>query len=618
MLNKNFKFLFTLYFIIFGIFITALGAFISYKVHIFNINKTIEHYAQEVSYSKLNDYLSPHIEKMNSLVEALANDKLLQSYLATQDSKKLAGLNNLFLTIANSERNIMQVRYIDASGEEIIRVDRDNQQSLPHIIQKEKLQDKSLRDYFISIKKMNTPQIWYSAVDLNIEHKKIEVPYKPTFRIAMPLFKDQKFAGTIIINILVKELFTSINSPIFNIFIIDKDGYYILHPDEKYSWNKYTGVKRTLYQDFPNGASDILAGKTEGNGFFAYKVNHILNNVDNAILILQPKASIEKSMRYENIITSAIVALLSILLSIPLAMYAAAAPSKLQRKLFDSNKELERFRSIIDKYVVTACTDIGGVITSTSAAFCKASGYTKDELIDQKMNIIKNPLMKKSFYHNLWETILKGNNWSGEIQNRTKQGENYWLEQTIIPVKDNNNHISYFMSVGIDITAKKKLETLSIMDKLTNVFNRRKIDESLRLEIQRAERYNKKLSLIIMDIDHFKYINDNFGHQIGDDVLIKVAEILQQSIRKIDVLGRFGGEEFLIICPQTEKEGVIIAAENIRKNIESYEFDTVQHITISLGLTSYQLGDDENTMIKRSDDALYLSKNKGRNKATFL
>ena len=185
-------------------------------------------------------------------------------------------------------------------------------------------------------------------------------------------------------------------------------------------------------------------------------------------------------------------------------------------------------------------------------------------------------------------------------------------------LKDKNDKISYFMSVGTDISAKKKLETLSIMDKLTNVFNRRKIDESLRLEIQRAERYNKKLSLIIIDIDHFKHVNDTFGHQMGDDVLIKVAEILQKSIRKIDILGRFGGEEFLIVCPQTEKEGVLKLAENIRKNIESYKFNTVRDITISLGLTSYQSGDDEDSIIKRSDDALYASKDEGRNKATFL
>ena len=618
MLKKNFKFLFTVYFIVFGIFITLLGAFISYKIHIANINETIQHYAQEVSYNKLNDYLSPNIEHMNSLVEALANNETLRSYIQTNDVQKLTQLNDLFLTIASSEKNIMQVRYIDATGKEIIRVDRDNQQSFPYVIPKEKLQDKSVRDYFISIKKLNTSQIWYSAIDLNIENGKVDIPYRPTLRIAIPLFKDKNFSGTIIINILVKELFASITSPIFDIYIIDKNGYYILHPDEKYAWNRYTGVKRTLYQDFPDSASDILASKERGKDFFAYKMNHILHNSDDAILVLQPKHAIEQSMMRNNLMTSAIVALLSILLSIPLAMYAAATPSKLQKRLHDANVELERFRSIIDKYVVTAYTNVSGVITSVSSAFCKASGYTHDELINQKMNIIKDPTSKKSFYRNLWETILKGNNWSGEIKNKTKNSESYWLDQTIIPIKDANQTITSFMSIGTEITDKKKLETLSKTDKLTHLFNRHKLDETLLSEIERAARYDKKLSLIIIDIDHFKHVNDTFGHQVGDDVLKGVADILKKSIRKIDIIGRFGGEEFLIICPQTDKEGVIILADYIKNNIEVHEFQIAGHVTISLGLTTYQAKDDEDAMIKRADDALYRSKNEGRNRATFL
>ena len=618
MLNKNFKLLFTIYFIVFGIFITTLGAFISYKVHIFNIHETIKQYAQEASYSKLNDYLKPHLEHTDSLVKALADDRILQSYIATNDTRMLVELNNLFLTIANAEKDIMQIRYIDASGKEIIRVDRDNQHSLAHIIPKEKLQDKSLRDYFISIKSISTPQIWYSAIDLNIEHGKIDVPYRPTLRVAMPLFKDKKFSGTVIINILVDKLFASISSPIFNIYIVDKDGYYLLHPDKRYSWSRYTGVKRTLYQDFPDSASDILAGKTDGDDLFAYKMNHILHNSDNAILVLQPKQSTEQSMRYENLITSAIVALLSIFLSIPLAMYAATTPSKLQRKLQDTNIELERFASIIDNYVVTATTNINGVITSVSSAFCKVSGYSQDELIQQKISIIKDPNNKKSLYRNLWDTILKGYNWNGEIKNKTKSSESYWLEQTIVPIRDKNNNIISFMSVGSDISDKKRLETLSQTDKLTHLFNRHKLDETLLIEIERATRYNKKLSLIIIDIDNFKYVNDTFGHQIGDDVLTAVAEILQKSIRKIDVLGRFGGEEFLIICPQTDKEGVIILADNTKNNIEIYQFPTVGQVTISLGLSSYQIGDDEKSMLKRADEALYISKSTGKNKATFL
>ncbi|WP_345992984.1 diguanylate cyclase [Sulfurimonas sp. HSL-1716] len=616
MKNKNFKLVFTLYFIIFGVFITALSTLISYNVHMVNIQDVIERYAQEISYSKINDYLKPNIDKMNFLAEALANDKTLINYVKTKDPKKLAELNNLFLTVANSEKNIMQVRYIDAKGKEMIRVDRDNMQSFPHIIPRAKLQDKSLRDYFIAIKQMNKQKIWHSDIDLNIENGKIEVPYRPTFRIAVPLFEDNKFAGTVILNMLVHQMFSAIqSSPIFNIYIIDKDGNYIVHPDEKYSWNKYTEVKRKLYEDFPKSASNILSGGIKGKNFFAYKLNQILQNDDGAVLLLQPKKEIERSLKNENLLTSAIVALLSVLLSIPLAMYAARAPSKLQKTLQDTNLDLQRFAQIIDKYVITATTNLNGFITDVSSAFSKTSGYSKKELLNQNMNIIKDEDTPRSVYKDIWDTILSGRQWNGEIKNKTKNGESYWLEQTIFPIKTIDDKTISFMSVGTEITAKKRLEVISTIDKLTNVFNRRRIDELLSLEIEKARRYGEVFSLVLIDIDHFKKVNDTFGHHTGDEVLKGVAAILQNNIRKLDFLGRYGGEEFMIICPETGKDGTMSLAEDIRRKIDEHAFATVDHVTISMGVTTYRdKEDDEASLFKKCDAALYLAKNEGRNR----
>ncbi|MBU0632885.1 diguanylate cyclase [bacterium] len=617
---ENFKLTFTLYFIVFGILITALSTLISYNIHTIDVKETIKRYAQEVSNSNINDTILPNIDKMNIIAMALAEDKVLLQYINAHDKTKIQELNNLFLTLTNSEKNIMQARYIDASGKEVIRVNRDNLQSLPYIVPKEKLQDKSLRDYFVATKKMSKQKIWHSNIDLNVENGKIEVPYRPTMRIAVPLFAKNEFAGIVIVNMLVEELFSAINaSAIFNTFIIDKYGNYILHPDNQYSWNRYTGVKRGLYEDFPLNASEILSGKSEGENFFAYKLNDIIQNDDKAILVLQPKSETENSMKRNNIVTSIIVALLSILLSIPLAIYAASTPSKLQKKLHETNVELKRFAYIIDQYVITATTNLSGVITNVSMAFNKTSGYTKEELLNKKMNIIKHPDTPNNIFQNMWNTILEGKRWTGEIKNKAKNGETYWLDQTIIPIKNEKNEILSFMSVGTDITAKKRLEVLSVTDKLTNVFNRRKIDEILSLELEKSARYNRDLSLILIDIDHFKAVNDTFGHQVGDDVLINVASILRDNIRKIDFLGRFGGEEFIIICPETDKSGAFSLAEELRKSIEKHDFPLVKHMTISLGVTMYDQSsnDTETSLFKRCDAALYLAKDDGRNKVVY-
>ncbi len=164
----------------------------------------------------------------------------------------------------------------------------------------------------------------------------------------------------------------------------------------------------------------------------------------------------------------------------------------------------------------------------------------------------------------------------------------------------------------------EKLEKLYITDKLTNVYNRQKLDAELEKEIYRSGRTGYKFSMIMVDIDHFKETNDEYGHQVGDIVLVEFAEILGSDLRQMDVLGRWGGEEFLIICPHTEKEGAIIKAEELRKAIEDYNFTKVGKKTASFGITTYKQGDTEESVLSRADKALYEAKAKGRNKAVFL
>jgi len=617
-MNKSYKSYFLGYFIIFGIIITLLSSIINYKIRTIDIESSVKKYAQEVSLSRKNYILKPHIDQMDNIVTAIANDQTLRDFIKSGSSVKIHELQHLFLTLTNSDKSIMQARFIDARGKEIIRINRDNGQSPPYIVKESDLQNKRDRDYFQTVSQMNVSTIWHSKLDLNIENGKIEVPYRPTIRIAVPLFNDKKFAGMVICNILSSELFKSVeNSALFDLFIIDKEGNYLLHPNNRYAWNKYTGIKRELYEDFPEDTSSILTGSASGSQFFAYPLNSIFNNDDKAILILKPKANIIDSLKNTNRTSTVIVALLSLMISIPLAIYTARSPIKLQRTLQNSNSELKRFSDIIDQYVISATTKTSGIITSISTAFANISGFSKEELIGEKMNLIRHPDTPKTVYQDLWNTLLQGNQWKGEIQNRAKNGEAYWLEQTIIPIKDENGIITSFMSIGMDHTAKKELEALAMVDKLTHLYNRRKMDECLYTEVEKSKRYYKALSLIMIDIDYFKKINDTYGHQTGDAVLQKVAELISDNTRKIDCCARYGGEEFLIMCPETSKEGAMTLAEQIRHTIENYTFDTVKHLTISLGVSSYDNSDDMMTLIKKCDEALYTAKNQGRNRVVL-
>lgn len=160
-----------------------------------------------------------------------------------------------------------------------------------------------------------------------------------------------------------------------------------------------------------------------------------------------------------------------------------------------------------------------------------------------------------------------------------------------------------------------QLERLATMDKLTSIYNRYKMDLSLEEQIEIAKRYNRYLSLIFLDIDFFKNINDTYGHKVGDIVLVELSKLVLKTIRKSDIFGRWGGEEFLIILPETEKKEAIKLAEKLRKKIENYKFDKVDKtITCSFGVTSFIENDDIEKIMIRVDKNLYKAKQNGRNK----
>ena len=151
----------------------------------------------------------------------------------------------------------------------------------------------------------------------------------------------------------------------------------------------------------------------------------------------------------------------------------------------------------------------------------------------------------------------------------------------------------------------------AIMDNLTQIYNRHFFDVHIIKEINRSLRYQRKLSLIMLDIDHFKQVNDTYGHDVGDLVLTELAEILNNHCRQSDIPIRWGGEEFMVLLPETDMDGAKKLAERIRAEIEMHEFTTAGHQTASFGVAL--LTDSHSTLIKHADEALYKAKENGRN-----
>lgn len=234
------------------------------------------------------------------------------------------------------------------------------------------------------------------------------------------------------------------------------------------------------------------------------------------------------------------------------------------------------------------------------------------------------------------KTLLSGDPCAKDKLERLPDGSEAWLEIYTYPIfaEGASGEVAHVIEYIRDITGHKKAEMerkrlidslgyLSTTDSLTAVLNRRALVERLECEISRARRYYSPLSVILLDIDGFKEVNDTQGHAVGDRVLTVVSDTLKGSLRKTDVLGRYGGDEFMVVLPATALEGAEGFAERIRRSVETARLAlpgaSPFKVTLSLGVTVFGEQDgDADSLIRRADRALYASKHSGRNRVSVL
>jgi diguanylate cyclase (GGDEF)-like protein/PAS domain S-box-containing protein len=267
-------------------------------------------------------------------------------------------------------------------------------------------------------------------------------------------------------------------------------------------------------------------------------------------------------------------------------------------------------------------TDTKGNIEYVNPKFTKITGYTMSEVLGQNPRILKSGAKTPKEYKCLWETITSGNEWRGEFCNRKKNGELYWAYVTISAIKNTKGHTTHFLAIKEDITERKKFEThleyLIDYDSLTNLYNRRRFNKELKNWIELARRYNTNGSLLFLDLDNFKYVNDTYGHRAGDELLINFAELLKRRVRKTDIIARIGGDEFAIILPYTNGDKAQAVAKQILELARKEIFIGKTHqqcITVSIGITLFpEHGEDPEMLLTYADMAMYHAKRTGRNR----
>lgn len=255
-------------------------------------------------------------------------------------------------------------------------------------------------------------------------------------------------------------------------------------------------------------------------------------------------------------------------------------------------------------------TDVEGTVQKVNKAFSQMTGYTEREIVGCKPNVLSSGRHDQKFYQIMWQALFKDGCWRGAVWNKRKDGSIYLELKVITAVKDESGTITHFVSNGMDFTLQneleQKLERISKTDELTQLYNRRCFDEMLKDQMAIYNRYQTEFSIIILDLDHFKSINDNYGHDVGDETLRQVARICQESVRDTDTVFRWGGEEFVILLPETGTQGVTVMSERLRKTLENSNLQPP--VTCSIGATTFGGRDDKDCVLKRADDALYRAK----------
>ncbi|MDK9715905.1 MAG: EAL domain-containing protein [Sulfuritalea sp.] len=277
--------------------------------------------------------------------------------------------------------------------------------------------------------------------------------------------------------------------------------------------------------------------------------------------------------------------------------------------------------------VAIVITDSENRIISVNESFVRISGYGESEVLGRDPKFLASGLHNAEFFERMWQALQEGDFWEGEVWDRRKTGEIYpkWMTINVVRDREDAGRMHY-VAIFSDITERKQAEEhihhLAHHDPLTTLPNRMALEARLEQSIAEANRNQRSVAVMFLDLDRFKTINDTLGHHVGDLLLIEVARRLRQTVRSSDTVARHGGDEFVVVLPALETPDVAATlAGNILKTLsEPYLIDgNTLHSTPSIGVSLYpQDGRDVDTVMKYADTAMYHAKDMGRNGFQFF
>ncbi|HLP97596.1 MAG TPA: diguanylate cyclase [Sideroxyarcus sp.] len=583
----------------------------------------------------------------------------LQRYLDGGAAAQRDELIRFFLLLSKESARYDQIRYLDLNGQEVVRVNFND--GRPVVVPAGELQNKAGRYFFRDTLKLGRSEIFISPLDLNIEHDKLEIPYKPMIRFGMPVFDSAGHKkGIILLNYFGSQLLQDFRDSMSGgdqrlAMLLNRDGFWLSSPKAEDAWGfMLNQPERVFARDFPDEWRTIAMSDSgtlrSSAGLLTYATIRPLQSGQRSssgsplpqapsqhelgrseyhwkiVSIIPADVLQERALHNQRGVR---VLTVSAYLSLALVAFLIAYLNLKRRQSADSLRVNETRLREITTTMSDGLMVIGqdGRILFANPEACLLLGYAADELLGTDMHTLLHVNKDGSPAARAECPVLNiarnGATYRGvEEMFRRKDG-------TLLPVSvsasavHRERHIGDIVIAFHDISERKQfereLEHRAHTDVLTGLNNRRYFYELAEHEFVRAKRYATPLAALMLDVDHFKRINDSHGHHAGDAVLQKLSEVCLKTLRENDIVGRFGGEEFAILLPEADGTRAAEVAERLRIAVASaaipLEGKVHFRFFVSIGVATMNASDENiDDMLKRADAALYAAKNAGRNR----
>ncbi len=572
-------------------------------------------------------------------ITLLTNDQALFDWLERPSVATLGELNNHFLLVARTKRLYDQIRLLSMEGKELVRVNFGFGQ--PHVVPAMELQDKSQRYYFQESVNLARGKVFLSPMDLNVENGEIERPLKPTIRLATPVFDRQgNRRAVLVVNYLAQNLLNKLREASFGIqgelMLVNGDGFWLLspRPDEewgfqleggkrfsnlhKQAWDRMkagqvqVSTSQGLYSsallqpsflgDKDQGNAVISTGGISGANYVWRLISHIPE--DRLASLVQRNFELHAAYGFALLL----IAVLSL-------SYAAMRVARIR-----SDERLKQAAKVMEvTHDAVLILDPKRHILSANQSASNITGYLPGELTGLGERSLRAHQEETEREEAIWKQVDDQGQWQGEIWNRRKGGEAFPAFVTIGRITDHRGRLQNYIEIFADIT-DRKLEEQALLklahhDPLTGLPNRALFMDRLEVAMATAKRTGQKAAVLFIDLDKFKPVNDELGHEAGDILLCEIAKRLQDALREADTVARFGGDEFVVLLPGVEHDHDALSVATILIERVKEDIQVKGHICqvgCSIGVGLYPSdAEDAARLVEQADQAMYRAKQSG-------